>query len=156
MSELGFYVDDKHKANLAQAEIDLANDVEKGKDQKTSASLRPFLLRQAINSYLTYINCIPGATIDAADATGKGEGAIRKDLMDHEKEKEKLSWSDLQKKLLGLIDLKGVEKPEQRLALLANHMDLVKDSYPKAWKDSRLNKKNTDDLLEKRQDLYEK
>ena len=127
MTEAGFEVRDRHKYLLAESLMQLKADVDAAKGASPHA--QPILLQQAINSLLTYVNYIPGATIAAADTGGKNEGRIRNKLLAHERNEEDLKKNELRANLLGLLDLKEVEE-DQRLALLKNHLELVKTAYP--------------------------
>lgn len=118
-----------------------------GSAQNALPEVQPILLQQAINSLLTYVNYIPGATIEAAETGGKGEGTIRNRLRRH-KRGEPLTGKELRGDLLGLLDLREVTNHGQRLALLKNHLELVSDAYPECWEDSRLGKDRPEDVLE--------
>jgi hypothetical protein len=138
MEGAGFeVVDEQHQTNLKNSLGKLTSDIKAA--DKAAPQAQPILLQQAINSLLTYINYIPGATIVAADTGGKNEGRIRRQLLAHEQSSEKiLTKKELRANLLGLLDLKGVGDDKKRLALLENHLKLVETAYPKSWADSGL------------------
>jgi hypothetical protein len=97
-----------------------------------AAQAQPGLLQVAINELLTYLNYIPGATLEAADTGGKTEGRYRAVL--HGGESGTITDAGLLREaILGLLDIKAAETPAQRKALLDNHLTLIATTYPTSY-----------------------
>ncbi|MGW0531882.1 eCIS core domain-containing protein [Streptomyces sp. NPDC003032] len=107
-------------------------------DDATSMKRQPLLLQKAINALLTYINYIPGATLESADTAGKGEGTARKNLRKHEDGSVPLQRGHLQAYLMKLLDVPGEATEGQLVALVENHLRIVGTAYPRSVGDAHL------------------
>ncbi len=98
----------------------------------------PLILQKTISALLTYINYIPGATLEAADTGGKAEGTTRKALLKHENQSERLQTGALRSYLMKLLDVPGDATDGQLGVLAGNHLHTLKAAYPRSVADSRL------------------
>jgi hypothetical protein len=113
-----------------------------------SATVQAAVLQTYVNQLLTYINFTPGATLEAADTGGKAEGRHRGVVVEHESGKQKVPARDLQTAILGLLDVKEATA-DQQVALLKNHLRIIGQTYPTAYKASGLAKFEHGVLLKK-------
>ncbi|MFE7869044.1 hypothetical protein ACFUYE_01680 [Micromonospora humida] len=109
--------------------------------------LEGIVLQEAINSLFTFFNYLPGATLQSGNINGASEGRKRKLLKGHESAESPRPKGLLQRSLLGLLDLRGVQQQERRLALMDRHRWAVEQAYPKCWQDSGMKEKNASELL---------
>ncbi|MEU9851124.1 DUF4157 domain-containing protein [Streptomyces sp. NPDC047985] len=100
------------------------------------AARYPLVLQQAINALLTFINFIPGATIDKSDTGGKAEGVARNNLLQYENGTKFLNKNELRRHIRELLDYPEDATPAQKRALDENHKRVVKSSYPKSARDA--------------------
>jgi hypothetical protein len=107
---------------------------------KVSDEAKPLFLQGFLNQLLTYVNYIPGATMEAADTGGKGEGTSRRTLLDFERTGDSRGTDvvTIQEAILKLLDLKVVEDEAARLALVANHLAVISRAYPNSYRYARL------------------
>ncbi|MGV9883188.1 eCIS core domain-containing protein [Streptomyces sp. NPDC003006] len=127
------------KADFQALAAALGN-VSRAASQGDEISMRrqPLVLQKAINALLTYINYIPGATLESADTGGKGEGTVRKDLRKHEDGSVPLQRGYLQAYLMKLLDVPGEATESQLVALVENHLRIVGTAYPRSVGDAHL------------------
>jgi hypothetical protein len=118
-----------HQRSLDTARSSAVDALDRG--PRATPQTRPALLQQAINELLTYINYIPGATLEAADTGGKVEGMHRGTLRAAESGAP-IPPRELREAILNLLDIKAATQPEQRAALVDNHLDLIQATYPRA------------------------
>lgn len=94
------------------------------------------LLQQAVGAILERLNIIPGVTRDVAATEGSGEGSYRKMLRTGKqgqgRNEKDMKQKDYQKAVFGLLDMKGDLSNEQRLALMRNHLAIIREAYPGA------------------------
>ncbi|WP_455681777.1 eCIS core domain-containing protein [Streptomyces violascens] len=123
----------KEKLNKAHSQVLLTAEQTAGAPEET----RVLFLQSLINALLTYLNYIPGATLEAADTGGKAEGTLRNKLLGHEGGTVPMSPDELGVTLLGLLDIKEAN-PKQRDVLMENHIKNLKHAYPRCTADSNI------------------
>ncbi|MFD0150545.1 hypothetical protein ACWGQ4_28105 [Streptomyces sp. NPDC055721] len=131
---------------------DLANGargaLQRAAEQTANApeSTRVLFLQSMINALLTYLNYIPGATLEAAGTAGRGEGTLRNRLIEHERGDTPLGPWQLQDTLLGLLDLTAANA-HQRIVLMENHLRHVEHAYPHCVGDAGIRRIGLHDLV---------
>ncbi|MER6564404.1 hypothetical protein ABT300_43180 [Streptomyces sp. NPDC001027] len=108
--------------------------------ERARSETAPLLLQRCITSLLVYTECLPGATLEAADTNGRGEGAARAALLAYEagcaKGAPTLSRAEVGTQVMTLLDLSSrAEKnitDKQKHTLLENHMRVIRRAYPYA------------------------
>jgi hypothetical protein len=128
-----FEIDPGHKHKLTEAEEDLKNFTTELEGYKGGDAFQILRLQEYLGKLLTYINYIPGSTLDAADTGGKSEGRHRKVLMDFENGGE-ATPKNLKQAIYGLLDLPADLTGEQRSQLKKQHEQIIKVTYPTAYK----------------------
>lgn len=136
MAKAGFEVVKGNGGELTKSHGKLDKSLALAQDAKPAA--QPILLQQAINDLLTYVNYIPGATVEAGDTGGRSEGSKRGRLLRHEDKTVPMTRGNLRADLLGLLDIKAVHDEKQRHAAIQNHLSLISEAYPDAYKKSGL------------------
>nr|WP_226598817.1 DUF4157 domain-containing protein [Streptomyces violascens] len=139
-----FPVDAVHKEKLTQSHANLIQTAHK--TMNAPEETRVLFLQGLINALLTYINYIPGATLQAADTGGKAEGTLRNKLLAHEQRKTPLSPDQLKDALLGLLDIKEANT-KQRDTLMESHVQNIKHAYPKCTAESGIENTSTAQLV---------
>lgn len=95
--------------------------------------IQAVLLQQAVGAILERLNIIPGVTLDVAATEGSGEGTYRTILRTGRRGrtgKEVKKEKEYQDAVFGLLDMKASLSDEQRLALMQNHLAIIKEAYP--------------------------
>ena len=128
-----FKIDSLHNEKLTKAEENLKKfntDLEGYKGDDSIVKL--LKLQEYLGNLLTYINYIPGSTLEAADTGGKSEGRHRRVLMEFEGGVRK-SKEELRKAIWGLLDLQKDLTDKQRSQLEEQHNKVIKATYPTAY-----------------------
>ncbi len=97
--------------------------------QEQPAGTQKLMLQELINHLMTYINMIPGTTMNKGDTTGKGEAKHRKALMDRTKNGK----APFQTNVNGLFDIGDLPNgygEDQKDILKDHHDDLIGEAYP--------------------------
>lgn len=99
--------------------------------EDASEEVRPFVLQQYITAYLTYVNFVPGATLEKADTGGKAEGINRGILRSFEDDGRQYR-SVLKLAIDGLLDVQGASD-DQAGELRKTHRKLIRVAYPDSY-----------------------
>jgi hypothetical protein len=99
--------------------------------QAASPQTQPALLQAAVNAVLTFINYIPGATLEAADTGGKTEG-LHRGILQRAEGGEAIRPLLLRTSILDLLDVKAASV-DQRAHLIDNHLKTIQATYPIAY-----------------------
>ncbi|MET9675851.1 hypothetical protein ABZY68_22550 [Streptomyces sp. NPDC006482] len=130
-----FPVEAPHQARLDEAYAALLRAGEQ--TAVAPEQTKVLFLQGVINALLTYLNYVPGATLQATDTTGRGEGTLRNRLLAHERGTTGAQPRELQDALLGLLDVEAAEAG-QRPVLMEHHLRNVENAYPTCVADSRI------------------
>ncbi|MFI1510578.1 DUF4157 domain-containing protein [Streptomyces sp. NPDC020597] len=104
--------------------------------REVSDEAKPLFVQGFLNQLLTFVNYIPGATLEAADTGGKGEGTSRRTLLAFERTgtpADRYVVTNLREAILKLLDLKDVKDEAAQLALVDNHLATISRAYPRSY-----------------------
>ncbi|MBP6721155.1 MAG: DUF4157 domain-containing protein [Bacteroidia bacterium] len=124
-----FKVSSTHLGLMKSAKVDLLNLAKKGPSKDDTTAM--IQLQNLIRTYLTYLNFIPGSTIDKGDTGGKAEGTSRKILMDFEKGGRAFK-NGLKNAWNGMLD-KGELANKATVLLEKEHDEFMQMAYPKSY-----------------------
>ncbi|MFG2970139.1 hypothetical protein ACGFZS_43415 [Streptomyces sp. NPDC048288] len=129
LAKAGFKFD-KHRGNLMAA-LEERLDKALSDTPKAPAVFKPLLLQKCVVLLLAYIESLPGATVNAANTDGHGEGRPRNALRNpgnvSEKELKDYVWS--------LLDISSPEiTADQKVVLKKIHKRVIRRAYPEAAK----------------------
>jgi len=102
------------------------------KYESLDTQTKALFLQDYVNHLLTYINYIPGATLESADTGGKGEGRKRRTLLDYETGEADPGEEKVSQAISGLLDTKVVGSAEKKRALVKNHREIIEKTYPRS------------------------
>jgi hypothetical protein len=122
--------DEIHASRLedAKAEMDALPKVD---TIKGGSAVEMILLQKKVAAYLSYVNFIPGSTINKADTRGKGEGAKINHLRKFERGARK-SLATLTKSVNGLADTKEMNDGQVE-CIKAELEEIIKENFPKTY-----------------------
>jgi hypothetical protein len=142
--EKAFKIGENHTNLLAAAKATLEGFPAKLKQYDATGQLLG--LQQYVDELLTYINYIPGSTLEAADTGGKSEGTHRKVLMAFEQGGQQ-SKALLNAAIFGLLDLNyNLTTPSQQSQLTKQHREMIKATYPNSY-EAVFENKHSDRLI---------
>lgn len=128
------WIEVEHKQLLYKSKDDLTEFYEQ---EEVDDFEQITFLQSYINALLTFINFIPGATINKANTNGHGEGASRRYLLDFEAGKE-TSLKSATKHAFNLLDIDDLDEdvysPDAIKEISDHHMKTIKTTYPRFGK----------------------
>jgi hypothetical protein len=125
-----FNVSKTHLNLMEKTKLDLEPYVKNSAPKDDTTAM--IFLQNLIRTYLTYLNFIPGSTIDKGDTGGKAEGISRKRLNDFEKG-GRAFWDELHNAYHKMLDKGNLDNKEVKI-LEKEHHEFMRMAYPNCYK----------------------